>query len=55
MAEHNCETQILELTDDQLELIEGGSAVRDVYEGIRDSSPAVRIGEWIAGGRYPWQ
>lgn len=55
MAERNSETQILELTDDQLELIEGGIAARDVYEGIRFSSPAVRIGEWIAGGRYPWQ
>ena len=55
MNELNTQAQIIELTDDQLELVEGGGAGRAIYEGIRFSSPAVRIGEWIAGGRYPWQ
>ena len=55
MAERNSETQILELTDDQLELVEGGGAGRDIYEVARTVSPVIRFGEWIVGGRYPWQ
>ena len=55
MTELNTQAQIIELTDDQLEHVEGGGAGRAIYEGVRTVSPAVRIGEWIAGGRYPWQ
>ena len=55
MSELNTQAQIIELNDDQLECVEGGGAGRSIYEGIRTVSPAVRIGEWIAGGRYPWQ
>ena len=55
MSELNTQAQIVELTDDQLELVEGGGAVRDLYEGVRFVSPAIRIGEWMAGGRQPWQ
>ena len=55
MNELNIQAQIIELTDDQLELVEGGGAGRAIYEVVRTASPIVRFGEWIAGGRYPWQ
>ena len=52
----NTELLDQELTDDQLELVAGGNdVVRVGYEVARFGSPAIRIGEWIAGGRYPWQ
>ena len=53
---NNTELLDQELTDDQLELVAGGNdVVRFGYEVARSGSPAIRIGEWIAGGRYPWQ
>ena len=55
MTELNTQAQFIELTDDQLELVEGGGAGRDVYEVARHVFPVIRLGEWIAGGRYPWQ
>ena len=46
--------QAMDLSDAELQSLNGGQA-DPLYEGIRTVSPAVRIGEWIFGGRKPWE
>ena len=53
------QAQIIELTDDQLEAVQGGNfgrdAVRIMYEHARRKSPGIALLEWFGGGRAPWQ
>ena len=53
------QAQITELTDDQLEAVQGGNlgraAVQIMYEHARRKSPGIALLEWFGGGRAPWQ
>ena len=52
MTELNTQAQFIELTDDQLELGEGGSFERRVNE---TGMLPISIPRWIAGGPAPYQ
>ncbi len=57
MTSLNSQAQIIELTDEQLDAAQGGDFGRDLvrymYENTRNSSPTLRILEWLNGGRGP--
>ena len=52
MTELNTQAQIIELNDDQLELVEGGSFERVVNETFL---LPLTIPRWAAGGPAPYQ